>query len=259
MSIELDTSRMAASFQTQAQDAASGGVAAKALASIFGSGSSVAVTSGAMTDLEALVEKLRSEQEKARFSVLLTSLTAIGQSLTDAQKRTLEEGLALSEKLETLTKSLEGDSASLTKEKAEAAILQAKIDSLQKQIDQAIADGKAHNELVAEQKRVRAELDAKNQAIADTQGKIQETKNEISSVKSQISVLVSSVGENAIKTIAGELATLSDPEKAERPAEADKEAAKEAETDPFAAIRDSLGRIERDIRETIEENRVETV
>ena len=259
MGIEIDTSRLSASYQTQTQDAASGAVAAKALASLFGSGSSVAVTSGATTDLEALIEKLRSENERAKFSVLLTSLSAIGQSLTDAQKRTLEQGLALSEKLDALTQSLDGYSQTLAKDKADAAILQAKIDSLQKQIDQAVADGKEHNELVAEQKRVRAELAAKEQTIADTQGKIDTTKNEIASVKAQISVLVSSIGENAVKTIANELAMLSNPEKAERPAEADKDAAKEAETDPFAAIRDSLGRIERDIRETIEENRVETV
>ena len=259
MGIEIDTSRLATSFQTQSQDATVGTSAGKTLASIFGKGASVSVTSGAMTDLEALVEKLRDEQARAKFSVLLTSLSAIGQSLTDTQKRTLEHGLALSEKLEELNKNLEGFSASLTKDKAAAAILQAKIDSLQKQIDQAIQDGKDHNDLVAEQKRVRGELDAKNQVIADTQGKIQETKNEISSVEGQISVLVNSIGENVVKTIANELATLSDPEKAERPAEAAKEAEKEAETNPFAAIRESLAEIERDITETIEENRVETV
>ncbi len=70
---------------------------------------------------------------------------------------------------------------------------------------------------------------------------------------------MSSIGENAIKTIANELSTISDPEKAERPAEAAKEAEKEAENNPFAAIRDSLDKIDRDIRETIEENRVEMV
>ena len=42
-------------------------------------------------------------------------------------------------------------------------------------------------------------------------------------------------------------------------AEAAKEAEKEEETNPFAAIRDSLDRIERDIAETIAENRVENV
>ena len=108
-------------------------------------------------------------------------------------------------------------------------------------------------------KRVREELDEKKRVISDTIGKIQSTENEIASVNGQISALVSSIGENAIKSIANELATLSDPEKAERPAEAAKEEEKKAEIDPFAAIRDSLDKIDRDIRETIEENRVEMV
>ena len=47
---------------------------------------------------------------------------------------------------------------------------------------------------------------------------------------------------------------------AEEPADSSvSNAAKEAANDPLAAIRDSLDRIERDITETIEENRVETV
>jgi len=158
MNIELDTSRLSASFQTQSQDIASGETAGKVLSALFGKGSSVTVTSGARTDLEALVEKLRNENERAKFSVLLTSLAAIGQSLTDTQKRTLEQGLALSEKLEALTQSLEGYAESLAKDKAEAILLQAKIDSLQKQIDQAVQDGKDHNKLVEEQERARAEL-----------------------------------------------------------------------------------------------------
>ena len=203
--------------------------------------------------------RLKSENDRARFSVLLTSLSSIGQSLTETQKRTLEKGLALSEKLEELSKALDGYLGAEAKEKAEAAILQSKIDSLQKQIDQAVADGKAHNELVEEQKRVREELDAKQKVIDDTQGKIDKAKNEIADVKGQISVIVSSIGENVVKTIANELAALAEPEKAERPAESAKEEAKEAANDVFAAIRDSLSGIERDIAETIQENRVETV
>lgn len=259
MSIEIDSSRLSASIQTQSQDATTGTAASKALASLFGKGASVSVMSGATTDLEALVQKLRNESARAKFSLLLTSLSAIGQSMTDIQKRTLEQGVALSEKLEELTKDLDDYSSELAKDKAAMALLQAKIDLLTKQIEQAVEDGKEHNELVAEMKRVREEMDEKKRVISDTIGKIQSTENEIASVNGQISALVSSIGENAIKSIASELATLSDPEKAERPAEAAKEEEKKAEIDPFAAIRDSLDKIDRDIRETIEENRVEMV
>ncbi|MBR1836934.1 MAG: hypothetical protein IJ783_06560 [Kiritimatiellae bacterium] len=258
MSIELDTSRLSTAFQSVAGETPSGAGVKKAAAALLG-GTAVTVTNGAATDLEALVAKLKNENERAKFSVLLSSLSAIGQSLTDAQKRILEQGLALSEKLDELNETIGKYTGDEAQQKADSAILQAKIDALQKQIDQAIADGKAHNELVAEQKRVREELDAKKQVLAETQGQIAKTQNEISSVKGQISAIVKSIGENAVKAIANELATLSEPEKAERPAEAAKEAEKEAETNPFASIRDSLDRIERDIAATIEENRVENV
>ena len=258
MAIELDTNRLAASFQTTAQDVPTPKTTGKATAALLG-GASVTVTDGAMTDLEALVARLKNENERTRFAMLMTSLASISQSLTDSQRRLLEEGLSLSEKLDELNKMLDGYTSEEAKAKADSLLLQAEIKRLEAQIDQAVKDGKEHNELVAEMKRVRAELDAKKQVIEDTKGKIDKTKNEISSVKSKISVIVKSIGENAVKTIANELATLAEPEKSERTAEKEKAAAKEAANDPLAAIRDSLDRIERDITETIEENRVETV
>ena len=258
MAIELNTNRLTTSLQGTSQDVSMPIAAGKATAALLG-GTSLTVTNGAMTDLEALIAKLKNENERTRFSTLMTSLASISQSLTDAQRRTLEEGLALSEKLDELNKMLDGYVGEEAKAKADSLLLQAEIERLSKQIDQAVKDGKEHNEMVAEMKRVRAELEAKEQKIADTQGKIAETKNEISSVKGRIAAIVHSLGENTVKTIANELATLAEPEESERPAEAEKAEKKEAETDPFAAIRDSLGKIERDITETIEENRVALV
>ncbi|MBO4709091.1 MAG: hypothetical protein J5727_04860 [Kiritimatiellae bacterium] len=258
MSIQLDTTRLAGSVQMSLPDLAAPTEQGKALAALLG-GKSVTVTDGSMSDLEALVARLKNESERAKFLMLMTSLTSIGQSLNEAQKAALEEGLALSEKLDALTdqlKTYEGDNS---KAKADSLILQAKIEQLSKQIEQAVEDGKKHNELVAEMKRVREELDAKNQTIADTQGKIDTTKNEISSVKGKISAIVSSIGENSLKTIASELATLTGPEEAESPAEAKKEAEKAAANNPLNAIRESLHRIERELTDTIEENRIETV
>ena len=258
MSIQLDTTRLAGSIQMSAPDLPAPTEQGKALAALLG-GKSLTVTDGSMTDLEALVAKLKSDSERTRFLMLMTSLSSIGQSLNAAQKSALESGLALAEKLSKLEGDLKGYTDDEAKTKAEMAILEAKIDQLQKLIDQAVEDGKEHNELVAEQKRVREELDEKNRTIEDVQGKIAETKNAISSVTSQISVLVKSLGENAVKTIADEIAALADPEKAERPAEAEKAEAKHLANDPFAAIRDSLAKIERDITETILENRIENV
>ena len=258
MGIELDTNRLASASQAQVHDSAAPASAGKAAAALFG-GPSVNVVSGAMTDLEALVARLKNDSERTRFTMLMSSLASIGQSLTDVQKQLLERGIALSGKLDELQKQLDGYSAEEAKAKAESALLQAKIDALQKQIDQAVADGKEHNEQVEELERLRKDLDEKKRAIEKTQGGINSTKNEIASVKGQISVLVKSIGENTVKTVADELAALSEPEKAERPAESAKDEAKDAETDIFAAIRESLDEIERDMSEAVAENRIETV
>ena len=253
MAIELDANRLATSFQATTQDMPAPATAGKATAALLG-GASLTVTNGGATDLEALVAKLKNESERTRFSMLIASLATISQSLTDVQKRTLEQGLALSTKLDELNKMLDGYIGEEAKAKADALLMQAEIERLQKAIDQAVEDGKDHNELVAEQKRVRAELEAKEKVIADTQGKIADMKNEISSVRGQISAIVKSIGENTLKTVAAELVTLAEPEQSESPAEAEKAEAKEAAMNPFAAIRDSLDKIERDITETIEEN-----
>ena len=258
MSIQLDTTRLAGSIQMSAPDLPAPTEQGKALAALLG-GASLTVTSAEMSDLEALVAKLKSESERTRFLMLMTSLTSIGQSLDEAQKSALESGRALAEKLSELEGDLKGYTDDEAKTKAEMAILEAKIDQLQKLIDQAVEDGKEHNELVAEQKRVREELAAKEQTVADIQGNIAKTKNEISDVKGKISAIVNSVGENTLKTIANELTTLTPPEKPESAEEARKEAEKIAANDPLAAIRDSLDKIERELTDTIQQNRIETV
>ena len=131
MAIELNVNRLNTAVASDLGEIAlgAGWAKGKAVAALFG-GSSVNVVSGATSDLEALIEKLRSETERAKFSVLLTSLSAIGQSLTDAQKRLLEQGLALSDKLDALDKTLQDYTTEIAQNKAAAAVMQAKIESL---------------------------------------------------------------------------------------------------------------------------------
>ena len=242
MSIQLDTTRLAGSIQMSAPDLPAPTEQGKALAALLG-GKSLTVTDGSMSDLEALVAKLKSESERTRFLMLMTSLASIGRSLDEVQKSTLESGLALAEKLSELEGDLKGYTDDEAKTKAEMAILEAKIDQLKKMIEQA----------------VREELVAKEKTMDDIQGKIAKTKNEIAEVKGKISAIVNSIGENTLKTIASELTTLTPPEKAESAAEARKEAEKLAANDPLNAIRDSLDKIERELTDTIQQNRIETV
>ena len=258
MSIQLDTTRLAGTAQMSAPDLPAPTEQGKALAALLG-GASLTVTSAEMSDLEALVAKLKSESERTRFLMLMTSLTSIGQSLDEAQKSALESGLALAEKLSELEGALKGYTDDEAKTKAEMAILEAKIDQLKKMIEQAVEDGKDHNKMVEEQKLVREELVAKEKTMDDIQGKIAKTKNEIAEVKGKISAIVNSIGENTLKTIASELTTLTPQEKAESAAEASKEAEKLAANDPLNAIRDSLDKIERELTDTIQQNRIETV
>ena len=102
-------------------------------------------------------------------------------------------------------------------------------------------------------------IDAKKDKIERTEGQIDQTKNEIASVKGRISAVVHSIGENTLKTIANELTALTPQEKAESAAEAKKEAEKIAANDPINAIRESLDKIERELTDTIQQNRIETV
>ena len=189
MSIQLDTTRLAGSIQMSAPDLPAPTEQGKALAALLG-GASLTVTSAEMSDLEALVAKLKSDSERTRFLMLMTSLTSIGQSLDEAQKSALESGLALAEKLSELEGDLKGYTDDEAKTKAEMAILEAKIDQLKKMIEQAVEDGKDHNKMVEEQKLVREELVAKEKTMDDIQGKIAKTKNEIAEVKGKISAIV---------------------------------------------------------------------
>ena len=258
MSIQLDTTRLAGSIQMSAPDLPAPTEQGKALAALLG-GASLTVTSAEMSDLEALVAKLKSESERTRFLMLMTSLASIGRSLDEAQKSTLELGLSLAEKLGELEGDLKGYTDDASKTRGEMLILEAKIDQLKKMIEQAVKDGKDHNKMVEEQKLVREELVAKEKTMDDIQGKIAKTKNEIAEVKGKISAIVNSIGENTLKTIASELTTLTPQEKAESAAEARKEAEKLAANDPLNAIRDSLDKIERELTDTIEANRIATV
>ena len=259
MAIELDISRIAAqTASATTQDAALTQTStAQKLASLLG-GESLKVSSGAMTDLEALVAKLKNEQEKTKFSLLVSSLNAISESLTASQKAAVEEGLQLTEQLNTLQGDLAKLQGTLSTAQGASLLLQTQIDALEKQIEQAVQDGKDHNELVAKQKELREELDAKADTIKETQGKIDATKNEISAVNGKISAVVNSIGENTLKTIANEIVAINEPEKAESNAEQEKKEAKAVANDPLNAIRESLDRLGRELTDTIEKN-VETM
>lgn len=251
--INLNTSN-AAALATGVQDAGTGEVSSgKALTSILG-GKSLTISTVLSGDLDTLVERLKNEQERTKFALLFTSLQSLSQSMSAAEKAALEQGIELSEKLEELEKDM------ATQEKAVAASLktvaefQVAINMLQTQIDLAVQEGKDHRDLVAKQDKLRKEMDEKKLVIEKTQGKINEIANEIKSVSGKISVVISSIGENTLKTIANEIAGVFEPEKAESNAEEQKKLAKEEEFDPFKPIRVSLDKFRQELLDIVAEN-----
>ncbi len=255
MAIELDTSRVASQIATnlEADSAATGASAAQKLTALLG-GDSLTVSDGSFTDLEALVARLKNDQDKTKFSLFLSSLNAIGDSLTDAQKRQLAEGVKLSEELKNLKGQLSEQTKALGGAETQSVILQAKIDSLTKQIEQAVKDGKDHNELVRKQNELKKELAANKEQIEGLKKDINETKNAISDVSAKMDSLVKYVGENTLKTIAQEFSQAFD-EKPETNAEEEKKEKKAEDTNVFNSIRDSLDKFEDRLQERIEESR----
>ena len=252
--LEKDVARQSAAMFAADSSVSETGAKGK-LTALLG-GASLTVTHGAVTDLEALLAHMKNDQEKTKFSVLVGSLNAIGQALTDAQKANIEEGLALSDEADKLEKDVAGMKASMQAAEADAVVLQTKIDMLQKEIDIAVQEGKDHNELVQKQKALRKELDAKKQVIADTQGKIAEATNQISSLKVKISALAESLGANTLKTIAKEFADVfGTMEKTETAEETERKERKAEAVDVFRGIREALDKFEDVLNETIEENR----
>jgi len=135
-------------------------------------GTSLTVTTASMGDLEKLVARLKSESQNTRLSLVLSSLTSLNESLTEAQKANLARLDALDQQLTQLDGLLDEQNAALSAEEANSLLLEAKIASLEKAVERAVQEGKEHNEAVQKAKAVRdadqAKLDQlKNAAKKD--------------------------------------------------------------------------------------------
>lgn len=184
MAIQLDISRIAAQTTTAAtqEDALSAQEAKKSATPILG-GKSLTVSSGAMSDLEALVAHLKNETDDAkrsvsqvRISVLNTVLDSMKDRVTQAERNALVKIEELNgEKAEA-----ESELAGLKSEKAVSegriAEIDLLIESLERQVKQAVQDGADHREQVAKLKEQRAreqeKLDRVNASIESVSAKI---------------------------------------------------------------------------------------
>ena len=140
------------------------------LAPLLG-GASLTVTTAPSGDLEKLVARIKSESQNTRLSLVLSSLTSLNEALTEVQKANLAKLDALDQQLKTLNELFESLKAELTTEDSNSAIMDAKIAALEKAVQQAVQQGKEHNEAVEKAKERRDRDQAKLDSLKNASKK----------------------------------------------------------------------------------------
>lgn len=252
--------------------------AGKDLSPVLG-GPAVAVTQAPASDLEKLVARLKNENDnmkaeltQRRLASVLDVYTARYGELTDQQAQILKDIAANNASIADLKDDLAQYAAEKTAADAQMAIMQAKIDEVQRAIDRAVADGKAHREQVAKLKEqlardtenedLKAELAKEEEAVAllegeklaldkelktavsqaatqaaklDTlQAKVDELEGRISSLEASNAKLAAQLGPQTVSNL---LAAFSDENTAE-PVERNTSAAEEAKAELKAIAND---------------------
>lgn len=228
-------------------------------------GDALTVSSGALTDLEKLVLKIKNETESVRqsvsqrrLSILQTVLDSMAEQISDVEKKAILKLEELNGSLASAEKNLAG----LEKEKSAATVrsaeLDAKIQSLEKAIENEIKNGEDHRKQMDELKRQKAAEDAKikdlENKIASLATKISGLKVEIKNCESSLDASTLSKVADAIRESAGEETPV--PEKAVRQSQIDKEEKKFLENNPLEIISRALDKIDEDILKSLEEIQV---
>ena len=227
---------------------------AKTTAPILG-GQSVKVTDGAMTDLEKLVARLKNESEttrqsvaQRRISILSTVLDSMADKITAAER----ENILKIEELNGEKGELEKELAAL---KNDQTVIQALIDSLDKQIEQAVKDGADHREQVENLKAQRAEQQAKLDGINES---IKSISSKVAGIDVKIAECTKAIASSTLNEVAAALKAASgdakpEAEKNESQAERDRTEAKNVATDIALHISAALDKIDGQIRAALDE------
>ena len=251
-------------------------------------GENVKVSSGAMTDLEKLVARLRSEDDETRTNLAHMRFSAVMSALDAANVRLSQEqatAFATVAEQENVKAELETELAALYAEYGigpgdnASAVMDAKIKSLEQAVERAIQDGKDHNEAVAKAKEQRERDQAKidrlenvckndEAAIAAAKAALAKARTDsarmsdvqtgIADASSKISNAMAIIGAEKLNEIAAALVKVADgvetPETRTSNAERVKEEEKAIANDPLRAIREALQKIDDVILRTIDEN-----
>ena len=267
MAIELDTTRVAAQTVATANRNNAPATQETKTAPLLG-GENVEVSSGAKTDLEKLVAQLKLETDdtkmnvaQQRISVLNTVLDSMSDRITEKEKATLVEIEELNGEKSEAESELSGLESDKTSSEGRIAELDLLIESLEKQIEQAVEDGEDHREQVEELKEQREEeqekLDSINNAIESANARIAGIDSSIAELSKTIAQTTLNEVANALRIAANEkTSSSSSADNSSEMSNADrvKEDKKEAATDIGNVIRESLDKIDEQMRRTLEES-----
>ena len=262
MAIELNINKVTTAVAGDSGVSKDQGAAQGAkLGSVLG-GESLKVTSGATSDLEKLVARLKNENESTklsvaqrRISILQTVLDSMADRVTAAERENLLKLEELNGQKGAAAAELAGLQADKAATEGRIAVLDAEIAALENQIKQAVEDGADHREQVAKLKAQRAEeqekLDRIEGAIGSVSAKIADISVKISECTKAIGAATLSVVSAALRSAAGE--ETSAVERPESDAERRKAEAKADATDVAKHISDALDRIDAQILQAIAE------
>ena len=268
MAIELDTTRIA-SQTTAATTQNDAPVMQEAKLTPVLGGENVKVTSGTMSDLEKLVARLKAETDdtkmslaQQRISILATVLDSMADRISESERNTLLEIEKLNLEKSEAENTLAGYLSEKTASEGRITALDLQISALEKAIERAVQDGVDHREQVAKLKAQRADEQAKldeiNDAIASANAKISGIDVKIAECSQSIAKTTLNEVANALRFAANEK-TSSPPsvdDGAESNAERVKQEKKAEETDIGNVIRESLDKIDAQIRKVLDESQM---
>ena len=268
MAIELDTTRIASQITAATTQNDAPAMQGAELTPVLG-GENVRVTSGKMTDLEKLVARLKAETGDVKMSLAqqrISILSVVLDSMADRISESERKGILEIEELNGQKALAEGELAGFKAEKADAqgriAALDSQIAALEKQVEQAVKDGAAHREQVAKLKEQRAEEQAKldqiNDAISSVNAKISGIDVKIAECSQSIAKATLNEVANALRIAAGDRASSSSfaDDGAESDADRVKQGKKAEATDIGNVIRESLDKIDEQIRKALDESQM---
>ena len=265
MAIELDTTRIASQTTAATTQNDAPAMQESKLTPVLG-GENVKVTSGTMSDLEKLVARLKAETDdtkmslaQQRISILATVLDSMADRISESERNSLLEIEKLNLQKSEAENKLAGYLSEKTAAEGRITALDLQISALEKAIERAVQDGVDHREQVAKLKAQRQKkLDQINDAISSANAKISGIDVKIAECSQAIAKTTLNEVASALRFAANEK-TSSPPsvdDGAESNAERVKQEKKAEETDIGNVIRESLDKIDAQIRKVLDESQM---